>query len=58
MQRLLRGADWDIDGVREDLRDYVIEHLGDREGVLRAGAGPTMLMGSSDTANRRASRIK
>ncbi|GAA4491223.1 hypothetical protein GCM10023191_024740 [Actinoallomurus oryzae] len=34
MQRLLRRADWDIDGVREDLRDYVIEHLGDREGVL------------------------
>lgn len=34
MQRLLRRADWDVDGVRDDLRDYVIEHLGDREGVL------------------------
>src|SRR4051794_17465690 len=34
MQRLLRRADWDIDGVRDDLRDYVVEHLGDREGVL------------------------
>lgn len=32
MQRLLRRADWDIDGVRDDLRDYVVEHLGDREG--------------------------
>ena len=36
MQRLLRRADWDIDGVRDDVRDYVIEHLGDRGGVLIA----------------------
>lgn len=34
MQRLLRRADWDDDGVRDDVRDYVIEHLGDRGGVL------------------------
>ncbi|MFC3456134.1 IS701 family transposase, partial [Amycolatopsis speibonae] len=34
MQRLLRWADWDIDGVRDDLRDYVIEHLGEPGGVL------------------------
>jgi SRSO17 transposase len=34
MQRLLRRADWDVDGVRDDVRDYVIEHLGGREGVL------------------------
>lgn len=25
MQRLLRRADWDVDGVRDDMRDYVIE---------------------------------
>jgi SRSO17 transposase len=36
MQRLLRRADWDVDGVRDDVRDYVIEHLGDRDGVLIA----------------------
>jgi SRSO17 transposase len=36
MQRLLRWADWDIDGVRDDLRAYVIERLGDPEGVLIA----------------------
>lgn len=36
MQRLLRRADWDVDRVRDDVRDYVIEHLGDREGVLIA----------------------
>jgi SRSO17 transposase len=34
MQRLLRRADWDVDGVRDDLRDYVIADLGDRDGVL------------------------
>jgi SRSO17 transposase len=36
MQRLLRWADWDVDGVRDDVRDYVIEHLGDAGGVLIA----------------------
>ena len=34
MQRLLRWADWDVGKVRDDLRDYVIEHLGDLQGVL------------------------
>jgi SRSO17 transposase len=36
MQRLLRRADWDVDGVRDDVRDYVIEQLGDKDGVLIA----------------------
>jgi SRSO17 transposase len=36
MQRLLRRADWDVDGVRDDVRGYVIEHLGDSDGVLIA----------------------
>jgi SRSO17 transposase len=34
MQRLLRWADWDIDAVRDEVRDYVIENLGDPKGVL------------------------
>lgn len=34
MQRLLRRADWDVDGVRDDLRDYVVDHLGGKDGVL------------------------
>src|SRR3954470_8879574 len=34
MQRLLRWADWDVDGVRDDLRDHVVEQLGDRDAVL------------------------
>src|SRR5215471_3604250 len=36
MQRLLRKADWDVDGVRDDVRDYVVEQLGDEDGVLIA----------------------
>jgi SRSO17 transposase len=35
VQRLLRTARWDADAVRDDLRGYVIEHLGDEtSGVL------------------------
>ena len=34
MQRLLRWADWDVDGVRDDLRDHIVTELGDRGGVL------------------------
>lgn len=34
MQHLLGRAVWDIDGVRDDLRDYVVEHLGDPGAVL------------------------
>lgn len=34
MQRLLRRAEWNVDGVRDDIRDYVVEHLGSPEGVL------------------------
>ena len=36
MQRLLRHADWDTREVRDDVRDYVIEQLGERDGVLIA----------------------
>jgi SRSO17 transposase len=34
MQHLLARAVWDHDAVRDDTRDYVIEHLGDPEAVL------------------------
>ncbi len=34
MQRLLNGSGWDADGVRDDVRDYVIEYLGDPDAVL------------------------
>jgi len=35
VQRLLSAAAWDADGVRDDLRTYVVDHLGDdASGVL------------------------
>jgi SRSO17 transposase len=34
MQHLLARARWEADGVRDDLRDYVMEQLGDRGAVL------------------------
>jgi SRSO17 transposase len=34
VQRLMNGACWDADGVRDDLRAYVVTHLGDPQGVL------------------------
>src|SRR5207247_7622227 len=34
LQHLLGRAVWDADAVRDDVRDYVLEHLGDPEAVL------------------------
>jgi SRSO17 transposase len=34
VQRLLNAAHWDVDAVRDDLRAYVVEHLGAPDGVL------------------------
>jgi hypothetical protein len=34
MQHLLARAVWDEDKVRDDIRDYVVEHLGDPQAVL------------------------
>jgi len=34
MQNFLARAAWDEDGVRDDLRDYVVDTLGDPDGVL------------------------
>jgi SRSO17 transposase len=34
MQHLLSRACWDADGVRDDVRGYVTEHLGDPGAVL------------------------
>jgi SRSO17 transposase len=34
MQHLLARARWDADGVRDDVRGYVVEHLGDPGAVL------------------------
>jgi SRSO17 transposase len=34
IQRLLNAADWDAEAVRDDLRAYVVNHLGDADAVL------------------------
>jgi SRSO17 transposase len=34
MQHFLARASWDTDGVRDDLRDYVVGALGEADGVL------------------------
>ncbi len=34
VQRLLAEADWDEEAVRDDLRAYVMEHLGETGGIL------------------------
>src|ERR687886_2962442 len=34
VQRLLDAAQWDAEAARDDLRAYVVEHLGDARGVL------------------------
>jgi SRSO17 transposase len=34
VQRLFGEADWDEEGVRDDLQAYVIEHLGEAGGIL------------------------
>lgn len=34
VQRLLNQAVWDAEAVRDDLRAYVVEHLGDEDGIL------------------------
>lgn len=34
MQRLLNGAEWDVEGVRDELRRYVGEQFGEADGIL------------------------
>lgn len=34
MQRLFNTAQWDVDGVRDDIRTYLTEHLGQTDAVL------------------------
>src|SRR2546430_11891636 len=53
MQRLLRHADWDVDGVRDDVRDYVAGHLGDREGVLIADDTGFLKKGTRSSGGQR-----
>jgi SRSO17 transposase len=42
MQRLLRTAVWDADAVRDDVRGYLVEHLGHPDGVLIASVSRSL----------------
>jgi SRSO17 transposase len=47
MQRLLTTARWDADALRDDVRGYVVEHLGDPGGVLVVDETGFLKKGSS-----------
>src|SRR5207244_11406002 len=46
MQRLLNAHCWDADGVRDDLRAYVVDHLGHEQGVLVADESGVLKKGT------------
>ena len=52
-QRLLNAARWDADAVRDDLRAYVVEHLGDPAGVLVLDATGFLKKGSPSVGGAR-----
>jgi len=53
MQHLLNRAAWDTDGVRDDLRDYVVDHLGDTDAVLVADETGDLKKGSATVGVQR-----
>jgi SRSO17 transposase len=53
MQHLLARASWDTDGVRDDLRDYVIGRLGDADAVLVFDETGDLKKGSSTVGVQR-----
>ena len=63
MQHLLARAVWDHDGVRDDVRAYLVEHLDDPEAVLvidetgdlKSG---TATVGGATSGHRPAGRVE
>src|SRR5436305_162813 len=53
MQYLLERAVWDTDGVRDDLRDDVVEHLGDPGAVLVVDETGDVKKGSGTVGTQR-----
>lgn len=53
MQRLLRKASWDADQIRDDVRDLVIEAIGDPDGVLIADETGFLKKGTSSVGVQR-----
>jgi SRSO17 transposase len=52
-QHLLSRAKWDHDGVRDDLRDYVVKHLGAAESVLVIDETGDLKKGTATVAAQR-----
>lgn len=55
MQYFLGRARWDTDGVRDDLRDYVTERLGDADAVLVVDETGDLKKGTDTVAGSSAS---
>jgi SRSO17 transposase len=55
MQRVLSGSHWDADAVRDDLRTYVVEHLGDPAAVLVIDETGFLKTGAKSVAVKRQS---
>jgi hypothetical protein len=53
----LRKADWDIGGVRDEVRDYVVEYLGDPEAVLIADETGFLKKGVKSAGVQRGPRL-
>jgi len=53
MQRLLNAYRWDVDGVRDDLRAYVVDHLGHEQGVLVADESGFLKKGAKSVGVQR-----
>jgi SRSO17 transposase len=53
MQRLLVGAIWEADAVRDDLRAYVLEQLGDPRAVLVIDAAGLLQHGTKSVGVKR-----
>ncbi len=49
-EHLLAAAVWDADGVRDDLRDYVVQHLSDQADSL---VGPVVADETGDVKKGR-----
>jgi SRSO17 transposase len=53
MQHLLAGARWDAGAIRDDVREYVVEHLGDPGAVLVAGETGGVKKGTASAGMQR-----
>lgn len=53
LQHLLSRAKWDADGVRDDLRAYVVEALGDPSGILVVDETGDLKKGSATVGTQR-----